>query len=87
MDVKNTLIPFVRHELLGGQTVGEDNELLSDGMVDSVGMVRLVAFIEDQFGFQVPPEDFIIDHFRTINSLSEYLSTSLESTRSSPGKN
>jgi acyl carrier protein len=36
-------------------------------------MLRLVAFIEAEFGTSVPPEDFVIDNFRTVEVLGRYL--------------
>ncbi|NIP96603.1 MAG: acyl carrier protein, partial [Akkermansiaceae bacterium] len=66
-----TLQTFVRDELLAGsREVGLDDELLMDGYVDSVGVMRLTAFIEESFGLKVPPQDLTIENFRSVNSLS-----------------
>ena len=73
MSPRITLSTFISDELLGGETVKDDDNILSDGMVDSVGMMRLVAFIEDEFNLSVPPEDFIVENFQTISILSDYI--------------
>ena len=78
-DLQNTLSSFISEELLRiNESVGEDENLLSDGMVDSIGMLRLVGFIEDTFALKVPPEDFVIENFRTVKILSGYLQRNLE---------
>ncbi len=72
--IGDTLIEYVSEELLSGQTrVGPDDNLLSEGMVDSLGMLRLVGFIEESFGVKVPPQDFVIENFRSVGVLSDYL--------------
>ncbi|NNF17647.1 MAG: acyl carrier protein [Gammaproteobacteria bacterium] len=79
MDHKAAIKTFIADELLEDEMPVEDDEnLLADGMVDSLGMLRLVGFIEESFGIRVPPEDFIIDNFRTLNLLHSYLTRKLK---------
>lgn len=78
MDIQNVLAQFISEELLSGRvTVGADDDLLRDDLVDSLGMLRLVGFIEERYGMQVPPADFTIENFRTVGVLSAYLQRSL----------
>lgn len=74
--VKQALYRYITQELLsdrGTVSVGEDDNLLGSGVLDSVGMLSLVLFIEDEFDVQVPPEDITIEHFRSINTIEAYL--------------
>lgn len=74
MTIRETLTRFISEELLEqDEPVGAEDNLLSDGMVDSLGMLRLVAFIEAEFSMKIPPEDFTIEHFRSIEVLGNYL--------------
>mgnify|MGYP003394117168 CR=1 FL=1 len=74
MDTRETLRHYISTELLLGDIpVQMDDNLLSNGMVNSLGMMRLVTFIEDTFNIQVAPEDFIIENFRTIDVVAEYI--------------
>ena len=74
MDTKEALTQFIGEELLSGRHhVRGDDNLLSDGMVDSLGMVRLVTFIKENLDLEIPPEDLIIENFRTINIIADYL--------------
>lgn len=73
-EIQIKLQGFIEDELLGGrQKVNPEDELLLDGYVDSVGAMRLVSFIEALFQIKIPPQDFTIEIFGTINSLSAYL--------------
>lgn len=70
-----SLLRFVSDELLGGtMEIAADDDLLADGMVDSLGMVRLVGFVEQRFEIAVPPVDFTIENFRSIATLTAYVS-------------
>ena len=74
MDMFSTLAHFISEELLrDGEPIEGDENLLSEGMVDSLGMLRLVGFIEQTYGLKVPPQDFIIENFRTLDVLCLYL--------------
>jgi acyl carrier protein len=61
--------------------LGLDDNLLADGMIDSLGAVRLIAFIEERFGFQIPPKDLVIENFRTIHRLAAYLESRIDGSR------
>jgi acyl carrier protein len=38
-------------------------------MVDSIGMVKLLLFIEEKYGIKVEDEELIPDNFETINAI------------------
>lgn len=74
--VQDTLRNFLLTELLAGQpdlTIADDDNLLLRGLVDSLGMLRLVAFIETEFQCDVPPEDVTIENFATLRVITDYL--------------
>ncbi len=75
--IEALLLEFVSQELLGGEEIAPDDGLLSEGMVDSMGMVRLATFLHEKFDVQVPVQDFVISNFRTIRVLQQYLSRRL----------
>ena len=75
--VKGKLQRFITDDLLMGQglEVKDDDDLLLSGLVDSLGVVRLVTFIETEFKTQVPPEDVVLENFQTLNAMAGYLQT------------
>ncbi|MGH1365055.1 MAG: acyl carrier protein [Calditrichia bacterium] len=74
MTIQNKLQEFINKELLSGSfEVETDESLLADGMVDSLGMLRLVTFIEETYETRIPPEDLIIENFHTIDVIAGYL--------------
>lgn len=46
-----------------------DFPLIRSGVLDSMGLVRMVAFVETWIGSRLPPEDMVAEHFETIDSI------------------
>ncbi|WP_170422298.1 acyl carrier protein [Ruegeria arenilitoris] len=63
---------YVHGTLLGGQTVSDDEELLLSGMVDSLGVMSLVSFIEQTYGIEIPFEDVTLENLCSITAISKY---------------
>jgi acyl carrier protein len=82
-DYENALTDFVRNDLLHGRKVAltGDADLLGAGIVDSLGLLRLVAFMEDRFGVRVPDEDVVFENFQSIRAMASYVAQRL----STPG--
>lgn len=55
---------------LQGLTVTEDNPMPE---LDSLDWVELVLSIEDEFGIEVPHEDFSSDKIKTVRDAVDYL--------------
>lgn len=75
MGVKDTARDFIARELLlnTGAAPGDDEDLLLSGMVDSLGVMRLLAHLETTYHISIPPEDVVIENFQTLNAISGYL--------------
>ena len=78
-EYENALAQFVRNELLHGRKVAltDDADLLSAGIVDSLGLLRLVAFLEERFGVKVPDEDVVFENFQSIRAMATYVAQRL----------
>ena len=74
MDTREIIITYIREELLNGRLAIEpDDDLLGDDLVDSMGIMWLIAFIEEKFEIKVPLEDVTINNFRTVQTIDAYL--------------
>ena len=83
MRTQRILTQFISEELLehrNGLELQGDDELLISGLIDSLGVMRLLTFIEEELDVEVPPEDVTIDNFRTISVISDYLYARTNST-------
>jgi len=79
VSVSERLITFISKDLLNSSTeISTDENLLADGMVSSLGMLQLVNFIEDTFEIKIPFEDLVIENFRTVGVIDDYLQTRIQ---------
>ncbi|NCF85866.1 MAG: acyl carrier protein [Verrucomicrobiaceae bacterium] len=77
-DNRSLIRDFILHELLNGEQADElefDTNLLVSGLVDSLGMVRLIAHLEEKLSVKIPPEDVTIENFISIDVMADYLKT------------
>ena len=49
------------------------DSLLESGIVDSLGTLEIVMFLEKEFGLVVEDEDMVADHFETIQSIANFV--------------
>jgi acyl carrier protein len=69
MDVRQTLEKYITEELLLGQKTKIDPEesLTASGVIDSLSLLRLIAFVEETFNVQVEDTELSPDNFETLN--------------------
>jgi len=75
MDRKALLIDYIKDEIMRNKNakLDENEDLLSAGILDSLAILQLVAYIDKELAIEVPDEDVIYDNFKSINSLVSYL--------------
>ena len=71
--VVETLLKFVNEDLLAGsqEKVASDTELFDEGRIDSLKILRLIAFLEVRSGKKIPDELIVMDRFRTIETIAK----------------
>jgi len=57
--------------------IGPDEDLLLTEMLDSLSVMRLVAYLEDEGGFSIPAEDVTLEHFQTLRLIATYVASRL----------
>jgi acyl carrier protein len=58
MDYKQEIRGYVaEHFLLGAQGLEDTTPLISGGLIDSIGMLGLISFMESRFGVEFMPRE------------------------------
>jgi acyl carrier protein len=73
MSTKETLRDFILSELVQpghGNGLEDTESLIESGLIDSMGIMALLTFIEETFSFQVSLEDLTPENFETIETIS-----------------
>jgi acyl carrier protein len=71
--IRNTVRNFILEEFLQGANADElrdDTSLVTSGILDSLATVRLVAFLEEQYGIRVAPHEVSVDHLDTLELIA-----------------
>ena len=66
---------YIQTEILNDERfeIAPDQDLLLTETLDSLGVMRLVAHLESECGFEIPPEDVTLENFRTLEQIEGYL--------------
>ena len=75
-DVATRIEAFVRDTFdvsPGDPNFGRQLDLFEEGYVDSVGFTELLAFIEEEFGIEVPEDELLSDEFLSIDGMAGVL--------------
>jgi acyl carrier protein len=74
-DTKQDIRTFVIETFLFGQDNGLTNEtsFLEQGIVDSTGVLELVAHLEKTYGIKVKDEELIPDNLDSIDAIAGFL--------------
>lgn len=74
-EISKRLAEFIRQKfpLADGQDLAGDTSLLDSGIVDSMGVLDLVTFIEEQFAIVADDDDLVAENFESINALVSFV--------------
>ena len=51
----------------------DDASFLEQGIIDSTGVLELVEWLEDEFGFTVDDEELIPENLDSVNNLADFI--------------
>lgn len=71
-----TIIRYIHKDLLDSDADTEitiEDDLLNSGLIDSLGIMRLIAFIENEFDLKIPPQDMVIENFMSVEAIVAYI--------------
>lgn len=84
-EIENRILDFIRRELLGSEvTIGREDDLLSGELLDSMGVLRLTTFIEEEFQIEMQPSGFVVENFQNAKVLAEFVQQAARSA--DPGR-
>ena len=72
-----SLSEFLPDELL----LDSDLPLIQQGIVDSLGILQLVSFIEEEFNIKIAPEDVVLKNFAMVNEIKKLVMAKLPSAQ------
>lgn len=76
MPVRAEVRKFIVENFMFGQENQDFSDaasMLENGLIDSTGVLELVAFVEEKYGISVADEDLVPANFDSVDNLAEYV--------------
>ncbi len=55
------------------RTLAVEDDLIASGILDSMGIVKLIQFIEDRYGIQVEDDEVIPENFQHLAAIEAFI--------------
>jgi acyl carrier protein len=71
--IETKLKSYVLEEFLQGEDPNElqpSTELMTTGILDSIGTLKLVTFLENEFGVQLEPHETDAEYLNTVGDIA-----------------
>ncbi len=81
MTIQKDLEKFLIAEIagdLGQRSLDADEDLLEQRIIDSLGILKLVGFIEKTHGIKVLDEDVVPENFQSLNSMANFIEQKMQ---------
>jgi acyl carrier protein len=72
MSFEQILKRFIEENLVRDKSSGPvtaDESLMDRGVLDSLGLMNLIAFIEEKTGVRIADDDVMLENFETIDAI------------------
>lgn len=79
MDLVNPVRDFIIENFLFGdsENFAEDTSFLDSGIIDSTGILELVAFLEETYGIAVEDDELVPENFNSLGEIATFLGRKL----------
>lgn len=57
----------------GGDRLSNDASFLEQNLVDSTGVLEIVMFLEQRFGFKVQDDELVPDNFDSVHKIAAFV--------------
>ena len=87
MALKQELVAFIRENLVPEalkEEIDERQHLIDQGVIDSMGLLQIMTFIEERTGVRIPDDEVTPENFQTVAAIDELVER-LRSRRATPG--
>jgi acyl carrier protein len=77
-DARTTIRDFVLDRLAptsGRSDIADDDDLIDSGVIDSLGIFQLVAFLEETFGVAISDEEITPENFGSVTAIERLVAS------------
>jgi acyl carrier protein len=73
-ELTTTIKQYILDQFLNGEdadALTASTSLVTAGILDSLAVLQLVEFLEQQYGVDIRPDEMTVEHFDTIQDIAE----------------
>ena len=64
---------YIQDEIANGRAVSAEESLLDAGILDSLAVVKLIAYLENEFDLEIPDSEFDPENFESVASIARLI--------------
>jgi acyl carrier protein len=72
-DIKATVKSFILSEYLPGEdpaALTDTTPLMTTGILDSIAVLKVVTFLENEFGIAIEPHEAVVENLNTLSDMA-----------------
>ena len=77
-EIENRVKQFILKEYLPGEdpaALTETTALMTTGILDSIAVLKVVTFLETEFGITIEPHEAIVENLNTLSDIARLVSS------------
>ena len=70
------IMEFIKNQLVREKTmknIGRGDDLIESGIIDSLGILKLLEFLESKYSIHISDEELIPENFESIESIESFI--------------
>ena len=75
-DIKSTVKTFILSEYLPGEdpaALTDTTPLVTTGILDSIAVLKVVSFLENQFDILIQPHEAVVENLNTLSDIERFV--------------
>ena len=84
LDALTNELTQIFHDELNIEIESVDQDLIEEGLLDSLSLVEMLLILEQEFGIEVSIVDIDFDEFRSVRNLANFVANSASVSSESP---
>jgi len=79
--ISQQITKFLVQQFPATKNIGDEDPLLKNGIIDSLGILEVVTFLEKEFGITVFDEELLPENFESVRTLSSFVQHKMNGRR------
>ena len=75
-EIKSAVKTFILSEYLPGEdpaALTDTTPLVTTGILDSIAVLKVVTFLENQFGIVIQPHEAVVENLNTLSDIERFV--------------